>query len=264
MIANIIHIDERESPRRGEWQSALSSLPTPREHVYKQDASSVVYSATIARRDVVVKRRTLSAWQSLRARLGSGRGFDQWRGTRLLHAITPAARALVLARIGREEVLILERVQGPTLLEVIAGRTKVGPAIQRRLAADIGLQVGLIASAPLRNRDHKPSNIIVTESGPTLIDAVGVRRGTRNIQDIHAAAAQMLTSLMLEPLGCKCPPARTLQMRALLGAWSALNTSRSDRAARRTWLRGMSGAVASRIDAHGDPTPRIDPLAPPA
>lgn len=261
MAVRIIHIDERESPRRSEWLVALDTSAAASREVLKRDGPSVVYAAHIARRDVVVKRRSLTAWDRLRAMIGSGRGFDQWRGTRLLQGVTSAARALVLVQIEADELLLLERVPGPTLLEVLAGHATIAPRRERTLAVDIGLQVGLIASARLRNRDHKPSNLIIADSGPTVIDAVGVRRGGSNTQDIHAAVAQMLTSLMLEAIGCGCVPRRSLRIRALLGAWSALNTAGSDRAARRAWVRGMSGAVESRIEAHGDPTPKINPLA---
>ena len=263
MAARIIHIDERESPRRGEWLASLDALPAAKTDALKCEGASVVYAAQVARRDVVIKRRSLTLWERLRAPFGSGRGIDQWRGTRLLHGVTSTARVLALARIAADELLVLERVPGPTLLEVLAGLAHVAPQRSHTLATDIGLQVGLIASARLRNRDHKPSNIIIADNGPTVIDAVGVRRGTGNTQDIHAAAAQMLTSLMLEAIGCRCTPRRTLRMRALLGAWSALNTAGSDRTARRAWLRGMSAAVESRIEAHGDPTPKVNPLARP-
>jgi len=159
---------------------------------------------------------------------------------------------------GRPEgLLVLERLTGPTLLEVLAGG-EMGVRQEHALAREAGRIVGRLALAGIVNRDAKPSNWIVTSADPqhpglALIDTVGVRRGSNPLG--------MLASMYIEALGTGCPPRRTLIMRCLLSAgglaWKPVDTAPRWRA------HGAWHMIAKFVNAHGDPRPRIDPLAPP-
>jgi hypothetical protein len=134
-------------------------------------------------------------------------------------------------------------VEGRTLLRVM-DRGGLAVRQEQALARAVGAQVAAFGAT--YNRDHKPSNLIVTrEDGPptiAVIDCVAVADG--------ADAERMFTSLVLEPLGCGCLPRRSLLARALAGYTP-------DRDRRRTIWRD----VARRVREHGDPTPKVNPLA---
>jgi len=260
----ILRLDEREEPRRRHWVAALERLfapPASEDAIYKQDRRSIVYAARVLGRDVVVKRHRLTPHDRLRLFVGSGRGLGQWRGTRLLGR-ERAARVLMVAASANAEVLVMERVAGLTLLEVLAGRSSHTTRERHRLARMVGEQVARLALAGLRNRDHKPSNIVVSRDGPTVVDAVGVRRQRGGAAAREDAIVEMGVCLTLEPLGCGCAATSSDQRRVLLGAWSALvRAGCGPVMARGRWAREISRRVRMRVEEHGDPTPRVDPLA---
>lgn len=156
------------------------------------------------------------------------------------------------------ETLVMERLEGPTMLEVVAGRA---PAVddaaprQSRLARAAGELVGAMSRAGLRNRDLKPSNVIVlaspesgaTRGGYTLaqIDTVGVSLRT------DADRSEMLFRLFVECVGTGNTPRRALRWRAALAA-----ADNEPARARVLWRD-----VEARLRRHGDPTPRVNPLA---
>lgn len=233
--------------------------------VLKADGASWVRRGTLLRREVVVKCRELSAWARVKCALGRGKGDRHWRGAALLTGkgvSTARVLALVRARVdGREcELLVMEWVEGATLLrvmaEVHAGRG-LGVREQHALAREVGRQVAQMQE--LFNRDHKPSNLIVMEGvGPRIavVDCEGVRRAA------IPGAARMFASLVIEPTGCGVRPRRALMMRALRGWLDESGVAEEASAAeRRGMLRMMWGDVARVIAHHGDPRPRVDPLA---
>ena len=245
--------------------------------VLKEDGATWVRRARVMGREVVVKCRGIDgAWARVKCALVRGKGDRHWRGAALLAGKSvPTARVMVLARArvdGREsELLVMEWVEGPTLLRVMAdvhagGAGALGVRGQHELAREVGRQV--FALGELFNRDHKPSNLIVMskpEGGARIavIDCEGVRRAT------IPGAARMFASLVIEPTGCGVRPRRALMMRAVRGWIQGAEAADEsigaegpvDREERRAMVRMMWGDVARVVAHHGDPTPRVDPLA---
>ncbi|HPO93372.1 MAG TPA: hypothetical protein PL072_07855 [Phycisphaerales bacterium] len=247
-------------------------------------------------REVVVKaRRLTSSFAALKEALGFGRADRHWRSAAALAVgRVGVARPLCLARAwtdaGRVELLALEALDGPTLLEALAeihrwertpGSAPDGPLArglgdvraQHRLVDAVVDQVLALPAAWLFNRDHKPSNLIVTRAGPmgarvAMIDCVGVRPAWRPGDE--RLVERMLFSLVVEPRGCGVLPRRALLMR---GAWrvaerwaSGERASAGDgpvqsRAPVRREARALWRAVGARLAAHGEGRPRVDPLS---
>jgi hypothetical protein len=179
------------------------------------------------------------------------------------------------------------RLQGVSLLHCLdqAKRGAMPLRQQHNLARAVGLQVGCILAAGLHNRDHKPSNLIVSfdESDPNAMptvavaDCQGVHRLDRD-KSRHAIRTQ--ASLALEAIGAGVLPRKALiamTLRATVAAYTArrfgkmpvedalkMPKGEEDRIiaslphgmALQAWPR-----IAQRIRIHGDPTPRVDPLA---
>jgi hypothetical protein len=259
------------------WGSALTN-PAWLEGagILKSEGGDWVRAATLADRPVVVKARRLrGAGQRLRARLGLGRGDRHWAGAALLRkegVATAQPLGLGTARVdGRPyEVLVLERLEGPTLLQVMRdirdGRVPIRD--QLALAAAVARQIADLGW--LFNRDHKPSNIIVTRLGEggtelAIIDCVGVR--SRRL----LGSARMWASLVLEPLGCGVLPRRALLMRALaehrriMAAYYDPNDDLAEDDGKidppsPEWDKRVWREVAALVAAHGDPRPKVNPL----
>ena len=68
----------------------------------------------------------------------------------------------------------------------------------------------------------------------------------------------MLAALMIEAIGCGCTPRRALWMRALREAIGVSAGGRDEESAN---VRGVVRSVQELIAAHGDPRPRVNPLA---
>jgi hypothetical protein len=137
---------------------------------------------------------------------------------------------------------------------------------EHNLARALARQLVALTLAGRYNRDHKPSNLIILDSGapdprPAIIDTVAIKelRPWRRADLYH-----MFASLVIEPMGCGCPPRRPLMMRVLVEHQRELLRRIPDllppdpatrRAARHMdWMR-IAGIVAE----HGDPTPRVRP-----
>lgn len=236
-----------------------SSAWLSRARIVKSDDRSSVLSGEIAGRGVIVKTLETS---SLRSRapggLGRTRLMRQWRGAeRLLEHGLPTVEPVLMWR-GRSskghhaETLVLERVRGGTLLSSAAGGG-LGVRRQHELAREVGRLTARLERAGLFNRDHKPSNIIVGENGAGLvmIDTAGVMRlGAR---DPH----RMLFNLVVEFVGTGTLPRRALLVRAL----EAYLEEAGGGAVERETIRETARRVGRMLEAHGDPTPRDDPLA---
>ena len=251
------------------WSAALADpawLAAAR--TLKQDGGSWVRRATLLGRDVVVKCRSLNTFsRRLKGTLGIGHGHKHWRGASLLQSrgILTAA-PLVLCRAAVDgvpcEILLLEFIDGPTLLECLQSSRDGRLAVreQHAIARAVGLQVAQFSQG-LQNRDHKPSNLIVrrTASGSpeiAVIDCVGVYHSM-----LWRGFSPPLASLMIEPTGCGVPPRRALRMRVLTTLADSLDgPTRTSRAERRKFIRIVWLLTDKRIAAHGDPTPKVNPL----
>ncbi len=256
-------------PERG-WAEALRGFDRGGAECLKSEGPASVHRATLCGRRVIVK---CWEWRSVSDRLkllfGASRARRQWRGAeRLERAGVPAARPLVLARDHRPglhaECLVLEEVEGRTLIDVM-DRPGMGVAEQHRLAEAVGAQVGEIVGAGVYNRDHKPSNLIVSAGGDgprlTVLDTVAIRRCPPGSV---RRAAQMLASLHIEPTGLECaargaPRARAV--RATAGVILAKAGAAPSRGARRLIERLLWSTAGAMVAAHGDPRPAVDPRA---
>lgn len=231
----------------------------------KEDGTNTVRRATLLGRETVVKCREVSgAWARVKCALGRGKGDRHWRGAAMLAGKgVKTARVFVLVRArmgGRDrELLIMQWLAGPTLLRVMANvhagaAGAPGIRAQHALARAVGRQIAQMGE--LLNRDHKPSNLIITGAAEVaIIDCEGIRRAT------IPGAARMFASLLIEPTGCGVRPRRALMMRTAL-AWLETETPDGvEREDKRAMLRTIFADVARVIAHHGDPTPRINPLA---
>lgn len=274
------------------WARALDNEPwAERATLLKEDGAVRVLATTLRDRPVVLKfyqhRGMLSR---LRARLGFAAADRHWAGAALL-AAEDVECAPMLALVSRrkgpvhEDCLIMGRLQGQTLLRWLDDVERGGvPIAQQHVVAQaVGAQVGCILAAGLHNRDHKPSNLIVRfEDGKPIVavaDCQGVKRLER---DKSRHTVRMQASLALEAIGAGVLPRRTLIAMTLSTAVAAYTARRFGKASvedamamgrgeRRRILhalpRGTALAawrrIAERIRVHGDPTPRVDPLAEP-
>lgn len=231
--------------------------------VLKRDARSIVLGGRLDTLDVVVKCVRLDRAQDSFSRLlGQTRGLRQWRGAALLASCGFAvADSLVLFRGsdsgGRVvESMVMERVEGPTLLKVIAEDRRGRAGVEAEaVALEAGRLVRSMCDAGLRNRDLKASNVIVRPAGGVAarlvqIDTVGVfeRAG-------GGVKAEMLMRLAVEAIGVGAPPRRTLAWRGVRAA-CGVPAGRAGREVVKALWRDVERLLA----AHGDPTPRVNPL----
>lgn len=266
--------------RRDDWSAALADGAWARRaEVLKADDAgrAWVRAASLmvggSRREVVIKARHLEApLDRLKTHLGNGRGRRHVRGAALLSRFgIPTAAPLALLRAAidgpEHEVLVLERLRGPTLLELMrdSRALELPLAHERALADAVGAQIARFSRSRLRNRDHKPSNILVPrldEHGAELavVDCVAISRRV-----FPTTIARMLASLVIEPLGCGVAPRRSLLLRALLafvdGALEPYSAGATlDERDRRRIAWSVWRNVAAIVARHGDPRPRHNPL----
>ncbi len=240
-----------------DWRRAIASIDLSAAALLKHAADTTVVRAELAlgepQRCILKTQRMGGLWNKLRCRLGATRLDRQWKGARLLERAGAMPTAECMALLGWKAgdgrgflTLVMQDLPGRTLLEHMASSME---ASQRRaLARAVGAHTRSMLEAHVFNRDHKPSNLIVTSLEPpalALIDTVGIAEtGARAMEPVRP-----LTSLMLEPMGCGVAPRLTDRMRAL----TAFEPDRKAR--RRLWRR-----VEAAIKAHGDPTPKDNPL----
>jgi tRNA A-37 threonylcarbamoyl transferase component Bud32 len=264
------------------WGAALADASWIESSLLlKQDGACWVRRAQVMGREVVMKCRGIDGvWARVKCALGRGKGDRHWRGTALLSGKgVKTARVFALARArvdGRDcELLAMEWLEGVTLLRMMADvQAGKGPGVRAEHAIARAVGEQLARMQEVFNRDHKPSNLIVMDGAGgspriAIIDCEGVRRSA------IPGAARMFASLVIEPTGCGVRPRRALMMRAVrayLSLTTALDTPDSPRPRSRTLaalpagqyrqLRRMLWGDAARVVAHhGDPTPRVNPLA---
>lgn len=252
----------------------ILSTSTPLKH----EGVAWVRVVRIAGLDVVLKCRPLHTLRRrVQSRLAMGHAHRQWRGAaRLTSAGLITAAPLLIARASVDgtpvELLALKHVPGRTLLEVLAAIVGSSPPSVRQqhaIAEAVGVMIRSMIAAKLSNRDSKPSNLIVVDQADApandtgvriaVIDCVAIER--RGWLDNGDELPAMLASLLLEPIGCNCPPRRTLWWRAIRAVVGAPYPSTP---AQRLAMREHIELVEAIIAAHGNATPKIDPLSPSA
>lgn len=236
----------------GAWLAALRAFEPASAELLKSDGSTHVFRTRLGERDVVLKAWSLTRFTDrLKAVFGSSRAGRHWAGAERLAALgvpTAAPYALLAEYRGPHPAywLAMQALAGPTVLEVLVGRaTRIDP---EGLGRALGDQLATLARGGWFNRDHKPSNLIVTGPEPrvAVIDCVAIRRAPTAV-----GLARMLASLLIEPTGVGHPPPSSF-VHAVRDRLTALG------------LDGVGALERARaIQAtHGDPTPRISPLAP--
>jgi hypothetical protein len=258
-----------------EWQAALGAIDWdapdhaggPRR-LKTRDGDCTVWLAALTlpgrAATVVLKVDPLpNWWEVFRSWLGLTRAHRQWRGARLLQSRGfHAAGGLALLRGTTggtiAELLVLEALPGKTVLQHLAD-DDLSVGQQHALARALGRHAAKLLRAGLINRDAKPSNLVVSWHGDTpaiaVVDTVAVRkllmpRSGRT----ESPLSRMLRDFLLEPLGTGPPPRRTLMRRTLRATTDTTG---------RAWKKHRDAhwnRVAALIAAHGDPTPRDQPL----
>lgn len=267
----VLRVAPGESPQA--WSDALDTDWRSSATLLKRDTLTSVWRTTLLGRDVVIKAWTLATpGARLKSLLHLSRGQRHWRGAARLaaHGFTTAAPLL----LGRErqgsdpvELLVMRALPGRTLLHSLAD-ARLTTRQEHAVAAAIGRQLARLGSVRLGNRDHKPSNLILTgeeTDSPeiAIIDTVAIRRAVR------PCLVRMLHALAVEPLGVGLLPRRALRMRVLAAlvvetdekyAVEDVRRKNRRRAIHRIVMRRLWRQTVASVQRHGDPTPRVDPL----
>jgi hypothetical protein len=247
------------------WAGALAD---PSWHAgsltLKEGDGSWVKRAVLRGREVVIKcRPVFRADDRLKLILRASRGDRQWNGAEWLasHGFA-TARPLALATGDvdgmRAELLVTEFIKARSILEHLAARDLSARDEHELCRALARLIAGLIKHGRY-NRDGKPSNLLVvrTPQGTldvATIDTVAIRQtGPAS----HARLVAMLASLVIEPIGVGAEPRRSLKARVVKGVVELLGNDRGRRHIERLELWWH---VSERVQLHGDPRPRVDPL----
>ena len=268
----ILRVAQTESARRAEWLAALQDFPPESAKLLKHDGGAEVHRAHVAGRDTVIKSWRLgSPWEGFKVLFRQSRADRHWRGADWLirHRI-PTARMYTLATRrdadGIRLYLVMEALPGKTILQHLAD-PDLTVRQEHAVARSLGEQAAAFMYLRHYNRDPKPSNQIVTSVSDrtatvALIDCVGIKR---NIWFDSDEPIPMLARMVIESSGVGLTPRRTLLMRGLRSYGDFFARTRGgngargfDRAARNQAWRD----VAEFIELHGDPTPRVNPLAP--
>jgi len=245
----------------GDWAAALGTIEHAR--CLKDHPGGTVWRATLLGHDCILKSTPLtSPKRRVQALLRRSPAWKHWRAAHWLYAHgIDTAPPLALLRCAHKhapsECLVLAFLPGGTVLDHLAARD-LSPAAEHRLAEAVATLACRLASQGVRNRDAKPSNLIVTEITTRLatlavIDCADLRRVRSSPEH---AVAEMLASAFIEPLGCTLPPRRALCARAVRTAARTLDPDHASAATKRLWHH-----VAAIVAAHGDPTPADHPLA---
>ncbi len=280
-----------------DWAAALTRWAEGLADVHAHDGTRIlkkesddaeridgVYRATLRvgdkERDVVIKCRTQRRFgDRFKAAVHMGRADRHRRNAALLesHGIeTAAVLAQATARVRGSstsktypvELLVMDYIEGATLLEIMSMIARGDPASpsvkqQHELARAVARQVEQFVDAKLYNRDHKPSNLIVRNAldgwRVVVIDAVAIRPGS------NLSMVRMFASLVIEPIGCGCPPRRALMMQVTASTRDLIGGEGSHREEMRplgrTIVRRLWRIVEMLVAQHRDPRPKTDPLS---
>lgn len=248
----------------------MAIVGSPSRYEIKRDGADAVF----AYESLILKVHTPSGWlDRMRTRRQRGRLARQVQGAALLtnaQIFTPRTLAHGTASWSGQiaEILVIERIAGQTLLQLLA--TPRGDISAEHDAADrAGELIARLLMAGLFNRDSKPSNLIVDSEQAQLcvIDTVGVRP-LRTKREWHEAMSRMLSSLLIEPLGCGLLVRRTLARRVLysmhMTLWTLQAEPGDDKPMDESWETQSSRAAwamtAKQITAHGNRRPKVSPL----
>ncbi len=178
-----------------EWDSAdllvLLADDASVERRFKDDARSTVTAVRHDDRLWVVKRLHVGiAGRLVYERCRLGPAWREHRGAaKLLAAGVRAVAPAAVGGVGRDAVLIVPYVEGPSLYYYLYfecppphRRDEARRSERRRIVRRVGEQIGRMTAAGLTNRDHKPSNLMIDatcrsgDAQPMLIDCGSVRR----------------------------------------------------------------------------------------
>ncbi len=228
----------------------------------KDHPGGTVWRADLLGRPCVLKCLPLAGprrWAQ--ARLHTSPAWRHWRQARWLRAHGfSTAETWAIVRGTRDgqpvECLIMQHLPGESVLEHMA-MPDLPASAQRHVAEAVARLACRLAHEGRVNRDAKPSNLIVTSLHQTgahlaMIDCADLRRCPR---DDEAAVVRMLASGAIEPMGVGFTSRRAIQMRAVRAAAETLDPQNPKALARRLWRQ-----VAAAVRAHGDPTPKNNPL----
>lgn len=303
-----MRIDRAEVHPPEAWRAALESASwlsgaTP----VKGEGRSWAVRARLLGMDVLVKAQPMTLRRRLQRLAGATPFHRHWDGAVWLarqDIATP--RPLCLARGyvaggvggvggaggaggvgmnngGATMLLVTQWLPGCTLLQWLrdgAGHDaggwgeRGGRVAEEAVGAAAGRLVWRLLSAGRYNRDHKPSNLLITrldERGCDLavLDCADLRP-LRPIGLFHAAC-RMMASMIIEPRGCGCAPGNVLCRRALRGylhaAWTGPHPESHDtEPVDPEWERGSARVfwrlTGARVIAQRNPRPRTPPTDP--
>jgi tRNA A-37 threonylcarbamoyl transferase component Bud32 len=265
----------KSDPRSGSQASWIAAVRAFRpEATLKRDKTTVVFSGRFADRKAVIKVTNLSSpWDRLREALGLSRLHRQWRGHETLWKVGAATcTPFCLARTEvpgerPQSILALEFIPGHTLLDHIAEQD-LPPSREIALAKRLGRLIAQIALAGYRNRDCKLSNLVVVDPRSDLpqivtLDAEGIRKA-RFISPT-TAAANMIFKAAVEPIGLHIKIRPSLIAAVAIACAKELSrepTHRPPSNSARLLARRLISRATDYFNAHGDPTPSIDPRRP--
>ncbi|MEL6499109.1 MAG: hypothetical protein AAFZ67_01945 [Planctomycetota bacterium] len=257
----ILHVGKGES--RQAWKEALAHRPWESGALIKQDGEREVWQVNVLGSTVAVKTRPARQWWG---RLVSSDLARHPIGERYLRrARIPTATNHCLARIGNTEVLASEWLDGPTVLSCLA---EVGGDIRTSLLVESARMIGLLAIRCLFNRDCKPSNLIMlNDDGPiiAMIDVGGVRRKRWiEAKQFYIGCARMLDTLVHEPAGVGVPLSQAEIGAIVVSASDAIREHWSWTETRSNTELMVEHHLRLLIEAHGDATPKVNPLDSPA
>lgn len=244
------------------WVAALSTPGWDQAAaLLKRDTGTSVWRATMLGREVVIKCWVMRGSARAKAWVRLSRSHRHWRGAARLQAhgfLTAPCLALLRRRAGHTvvEALIMEHLPGRTVLEHLAERD-LPIAHEHALARALGRLTARMNAAGCFNRDHKPSNLIVTNAGAdpriAVIDCVAIG-GRPN-------CTRMLFNLLIETIGVQHMPRRAVLARVLTAALLEEHPALSRHDPRfRAAVSGRWGRIIAMVRGHGDPAPRVLPF----
>ncbi len=255
-----------------EWEEKLRGLRASRDSEAIKGGTVLVWDDGGTK--LVRKVRCVrGVFDRFKCAIGRGRLARQWDGAVWLreHGFAtgvPRALGMGTTEAGRVEVMVLEYVEGETLIDLLADAAGRSGAVEKvaEIAAALAGTIAAMVRAGRFNRDFKPSNLVVTDVdgqvGVAQIDTAAIRGC--EARRLDSAPVHMLTCLMLEPTGCGCPPTARQQVRVvrdLIRAWNADSDDDEElsREVEKSGIRLLMEAVAKRVRRHGESRPKDDP-----
>ncbi len=265
----ILHLGEGED--RTAWKRALADRPWERGAIIKKDSDREVWRANVLGSNVSVKVRPAERLRAWLRKTDFARSVRAARWLISKRFETPAV--LSHGIVGRAEVLVNEWVEGPTLLRLLADAKD--EADRADLLGIAGRYIGRLWRAGLVNRDHKPSNLVFRSRSlehPHLLDVGGLRKRTddESIKDALAhrgefrMIARMCAAQVIEPRGVGIEIGDDHVRHVVDAVFRVEQTGSSIPQTYPNLAKETLREVLAIIEKHGDATPKINPLDPPA